>query len=283
MRAIIVAAAVLGLGLSACAKNDGQGADTAAQAEEHARERAAEATAGAEARIVEASQDDGTPGLSVLSPQDASARVGSAVFVDLNRTNARVQHGVIPDARLLTGVRDLGELPGDRSTTLIMYGADNDNREAPLTAAAAQLAGYSDVYLLQGGVKAWVQAGYPTAPYAKTARDVHAPQAGVVSVSALQRGLAEGRMQPVDVNGAANREEFGVVPGAILLSGVDFETSELPTDTSTALVFYCTNPACTAAPRAATRAMELGYSDVSVLVPGIQGWARATAGSTSED
>lgn len=283
MRAIIVAAAVLGLGLSACAKNDGQAADAAAQAEEQARERASEATAGAEARLVEASQDEGSPGLSVVSPSDAAAHIDTAVFVDLNRTAARVQHGVIPGAVLLTGVRDLGELPGDRSTTLIFYGADNENREAPLTAAAAQLAGYSDVYLLQGGVSAWTAAGYETDVYAQTARDVHAPHAGVYTVSALQRGLAEGRVQPVDVNGAANREEFGSVPTAILLSGVNFEASELPADQATTLVFYCTDPACTAAPRAATRASELGYTDVNVLVPGIRGWVAATAGDSSAE
>ena len=46
----------------------------------------------------------------------------------------------------------------------------------------------------------------------------------------------------VDANTADYRKENGIIPGAILLaSSSKYETSVLPQDKATALVFYCTN------------------------------------------
>lgn len=79
-----------------------------------------------------------------------------------------------------------------------------------------------------------------------------------------------------DVNGDDTRHEFGTVPGAKLLaSSSDYDESELPSDKNAKLVFYCANPSCMAAPTAAARAVNLGYTDVSVMRPGIKGWKDA--------
>lgn len=80
---------------------------------------------------------------------------------------------------------------------------------------------------------------------------------------------------PVDANGASTREKYGVVPGAVLLSGADFKTDELPADKSSKLVFYCGGQACMAAPKAAKLAKEAGYEDVNVMRAGIRGWVEA--------
>src|SRR5882724_7456714 len=68
----------------------------------------------------------------------------------------------------------------------------------------------------------------------------------------------------VDANGSGPREEFGVIPGAILLSNYrTFALSELPAEKSTKLVFYCGGKMCRASDGAAARAAEAGYKDVS--------------------
>jgi rhodanese-related sulfurtransferase len=80
-----------------------------------------------------------------------------------------------------------------------------------------------------------------------------------------------------DANGSSTRSSKGIVPGAHLLSSVsDYDVAKtLPTDKSTALVFYCANERCTASHDAAERAAEAGYPEVYVMSPGIKGWIDA--------
>ena len=80
----------------------------------------------------------------------------------------------------------------------------------------------------------------------------------------------------VDANNVDTRKEYGVVPGAVLLSSSkDFAVSELPAEKSTKLVFYCGGTACKASDKAAHRAASAGYADVSVMREGIRGWKSA--------
>jgi rhodanese-related sulfurtransferase len=61
----------------------------------------------------------------------------------------------------------------------------------------------------------------------------------------------------------------------LLSSARTFEAGELPADKSTELVFYCGSQQCNAAPKAATRAKELGYTAVKVMPEGIRGWVQS--------
>lgn len=125
-----------------------------------------------------------------------------------------------------------------------------------------------------------VQANQP-APAAKAspdhakAADPHAslaqlPVAEVAELLEAKKALA------VDANGADTRQEYGVLPGAVLLSNArTFAASELPADKDAELVFYCGGASCSAAPKAAARAKELGYTAVKVMPDGIRGWVKA--------
>ncbi|MBS2026747.1 MAG: rhodanese-like domain-containing protein [Deltaproteobacteria bacterium] len=78
----------------------------------------------------------------------------------------------------------------------------------------------------------------------------------------------------------ANTEEFraknGVIPGATLLTSASgYDLVVLPKDKGSKLVFYCANTRCTASHVAAGRAMEAGYTDVSVMTDGLMGWKSA--------
>jgi rhodanese-related sulfurtransferase len=80
----------------------------------------------------------------------------------------------------------------------------------------------------------------------------------------------------VDANGADTRKEYGVIPGALLLtSHKDYPLTELPPDKAKKLVFYCGGVMCRASDAAAERASLAGYRDVSVLREGIKGWKGA--------
>lgn len=87
---------------------------------------------------------------------------------------------------------------------------------------------------------------------------------------------AKAKFTPVDANGKSTRETQGVIPGAVLLtSSSSYDLKELPTDKANKLVFYCASEACGASKQAAKKALEAGYTDVSVLPEGISGWKKS--------
>src|SRR3954447_16381784 len=77
-----------------------------------------------------------------------------------------------------------------------------------------------------------------TQTLALAAPDPHAglPQLSVDEVASL---LATRTARAVDANGAETRQQYGTLPGAVLLSNFQtFDTSELPADKNSELVFY---------------------------------------------
>ena len=77
-----------------------------------------------------------------------------------------------------------------------------------------------------------------------------------------------------DANGRATFDEHHV-PGATWVHYDSVTADVLPADHATSLVFYCGNEECTASHVAADTALDLGYSDVSVMTAGIAGWIAA--------
>jgi rhodanese-related sulfurtransferase len=103
----------------------------------------------------------------------------------------------------------------------------------------------------------------------------------VVSVPEVAGWLEQRSATPVDANGPDIRREQGIVPGARLLSNSrDYPVSDLPSDRSNKLVFYCGGTMCRASDKAAARAIGFGYKDVNIMRAGIRGWK--TAGEPTE-
>ncbi len=97
-----------------------------------------------------------------------------------------------------------------------------------------------------------------------------------VTVDEVDQKLASGDVVPVDANGTETRKKMGVVPGAVLLTDSEtFNVSELPSDKSKELVFYCANTRCGASHQAAEKALTAGYTNVKVMPEGIAGWVNA--------
>jgi rhodanese-related sulfurtransferase len=103
----------------------------------------------------------------------------------------------------------------------------------------------------------------------------------MASVDDVQKGLDALKKDKkpfvvFDANGKSTRESQGIIPTAVLLpSSSAYDLALLPRDKATPTVFYCANERCTASHTAAQRALDAGYSDVSVLSVGISGWVKA--------
>jgi rhodanese-related sulfurtransferase len=97
-----------------------------------------------------------------------------------------------------------------------------------------------------------------------------------VTVTEVATFFREKSATIVDANGTDTRKEYGVVPGAVLLtSSKDFSVDVLPPVKSSKLVFYCGGTMCRASDSAASRARSAGYTDVNVMREGIKGWKNA--------
>lgn len=95
-----------------------------------------------------------------------------------------------------------------------------------------------------------------------------------ISPRDLHRLMGSGSVTVVDVNSRQSWESAHV-PGAVHLEPLDFRDSDLPSDKELAVVFYCSNPFCRKAPRAARRAEAMGFRNVRVMSAGIGGWLDA--------
>ena len=96
-----------------------------------------------------------------------------------------------------------------------------------------------------------------------------------VTVSDVEHFVKDKSATILDANDSDTRKEYGVVPGAVLLSGKEYPLSALPAAKADKLVFYCGGTQCRASDKAAARAASAGYSDVSVMRAGIRGWKDA--------
>jgi rhodanese-related sulfurtransferase len=111
----------------------------------------------------------------------------------------------------------------------------------------------------------------PSAP-AAAAEDKATPE---VSVNDVQTFVKNKSATILDANDGDTRKEYGVVPGAVLLTGKEYPLSTLPAAKADKLGFYCGGTQCRASDKAAARAASAGYTDVSVMRAGIRGWKDA--------
>ncbi|MEP7049293.1 MAG: rhodanese-like domain-containing protein [Pseudomonadota bacterium] len=99
------------------------------------------------------------------------------------------------------------------------------------------------------------------------------PEVTVTDVASLVKNKAA---SVFDANDNDTRKQYGVVPGAVLLTGnKDYPLSTLPASKTEKLVFYCGGTQCRASDAAAARAASAGYTDVNVMRAGIRGWKDA--------
>ncbi len=206
---------------------------------------------------------------------------GTLIAVDANGDDARGHFGSIPNSILLTTYDSYAEseLPTGYATHLVFYCSNEACSAAPAAAARAQEFGYQNVSVMHAGIMGWQSAGMDTVSVDVPEAEAAAEDAWMdavadidVTPAEVHEMIAAGAAIVCDTNRASTRTEFGMVPGALALTGAEFAVDELPEDTSSTLVFYCGGSRCQSAPRAAARAIEHGYTNVAVMREGIRGW-----------
>lgn len=95
-----------------------------------------------------------------------------------------------------------------------------------------------------------------------------------ISISELKEAISKGKVTVIDVNGSKSYEK-GHIPTAIDFGTTKDLAAVLPKEKDALIVAYCGGPSCSAYKRAATKAEELGYTNVKHLSAGISGWLQA--------
>ena len=144
---------------------------------------------GADVVILDARYDVGDP---ALRPKTVLAHIPGAIYVDLATELAGVQtldsgRRPLPDIRDLQ--RDARRWGINRGSQVVIYDGAK-NVQAARAWWVLRWAGVESARLLNGGFKAWIAAGQPTAT------DIALPATGDVELSA-------GHMPVVDANGSA--------------------------------------------------------------------------------
>lgn len=96
-----------------------------------------------------------------------------------------------------------------------------------------------------------------------------------ITVPELKKAIAEKSVTIIDVNGS-DSYKAGHIPTAVDYAKVEATLEKtLPADKGALVVAYCGGPKCNAYRAAATKAKELGYTNVKHLPAGISGWKEA--------
>lgn len=141
--------------------------------------------------------------------------------------------------------------------------------------AKLSLAGAVCATLAVGCHSSSSSTGDKEAPAAAAPSNADAKAVPEVTVTQVASYTKDKSATVLDANDADTRKEYGVVPGAVLLSGKSYPLTQLPASKSDKLVFYCGGTQCRASDAAAARASTAGYTDVSVMRAGIRGWKDA--------
>jgi len=92
-----------------------------------------------------------------------------------------------------------------------------------------------------------------------------------ISPTEVLHKISRGQVTVIDLN-SNMRWKQGHVPGALHVNPESMSQDDLPTDRSSEVIFYCSNPLCRKAPNAAKRASGMGFQNVRVMSAGINGW-----------
>jgi rhodanese-related sulfurtransferase len=113
--------------------------------------------------------------------------------------------------------------------------------------------------------------------------DAKKPTVKKVTITEVADLQKQKKVAVFDANGTDFRKQNGIIPGAVLLSHYQKydAAKELPAAKDSKLVFYCANLQCPASHAAAEKALEAGYTDVSVLPDGLMGWKKAGQSTAS--
>ncbi len=187
------------------------------------------------------------------------------MIIDARPTGRKYDVGHIPGAVSIPD-RKFDEmaamLPEDKSTLLVFYCGGLKCPLSHNSAFKAEKLGYTNVRVYAAGYPDWIENGNLGSLGAAHVKKLIDKKANVVIV---------------DARPTARKYDLGHVPTAISIPTRKFDELShlLPADKATPLIFYCGGLKCPLSPKAATKAVELGYSDVKLFQAGYPVWVEA--------
>ena len=106
------------------------------------------------------------------------------------------------------------------------------------------------------------------------AQTIATPEIPKVTTEQLASWIGEKSVTVIDTNKVETFQE-NHIPGARNVRYDAVTAKDLPESKDARMAFYCTNEKCGASNKAATAALGLGYKNVFVYKPGIDGWKAA--------
>ncbi|GAB6054034.1 hypothetical protein JCM17960_28540 [Magnetospira thiophila] len=187
------------------------------------------------------------------------------VIVDSRPTRKKYDLGHVPGAINIPNTffdKHVDMLPKDKGTALIFYCGGLKCPLSHKSAVKAEALGYTNIMVFAEGFPKWKAEGNfasVSAAYVKNLIDN--PDGTVI----------------IDARPARKQYDLGHVPTAINIPNTFFDkmTDKLPTDKATGLIFYCGGPKCPLSFKSATKAQELGYTNILLFQDGYPGWKAA--------
>jgi rhodanese-related sulfurtransferase len=202
---------------------------------------------------------------------------GVSYFIDV-RSESEFESGHLPQSFNVPGgqaVQRTDDFVAVRNARIVFISAES--ARAVMAAYWYQQMGFSNVYVLQGGLRAWVDSGakLELGPLRDEPLGLEAAKqaAHYVDAKALL-GKNHGSALILDV-GTSAEHEIAHVPGARWISRgwIDIKLPELFPDRTQPMLLTC--PDGQNSVFAAQTLKDLGYVNVSVLNDGVRGWSAA--------
>ncbi len=152
-------------------------------------------------------------------------------------------------------------LPRDKNSLLIYYCEGLKCKLSHKSASKARELGYKNVKVYAKGYPEWVglKGNYASVSAEHVASQIAANTAVIVDSRPLQ-----------------TKYNTGHIPTAVSIPFTQFDAlkGKLPRDTGTPLVFYCGGLKCRLSHKSAAKAIEMGYTDVTVFAKGYPEWKK---------
>ena len=186
-------------------------------------------------------------------------------IIDSRPTRKKYDIGHVPGAIGIPNTffdKLVDKLPADKDQALIFYCGGVKCPLSHKSAYKAEALGYTNVMVFAEGFPAWKANGnFASVSTAYVKKLVDNPDGSVI----------------IDARPARKKYDKGHVPGAINIPNTFFDkqVDKLPKDKDTRLVFYCGGYKCPLSLKSATKARDLGYTDVVLFQAGYPAWVEA--------
>ncbi len=196
---------------------------------------------------------------------------GNVMLIDARPYKTKFIQGHIPGAISIPFSefdQKTNLLPEDKTALLIYYCEGEACKLSHNSAKKAEALGYKNVKVYAKGYPEWValKGNYPS-----------------VSAEHVAQLISGNKALIVDSRPKQTKYDQGHIPTAVNIPLTQFDElkGKLPRDPKTPVVFYCGGTDCPLSHKSAKKALEMGYTDISVFTLGYPEWEKLYGGSAN--